>query len=359
MLTVQTQRRWFPTWKPWSAAEDQVDQNLKWRFRWCSKPLQLPDLFLDVSQPLFTSVAWTWRRTPRTSCFIPSRAWRPWRGGLAHYCSTGRAGRDPGIRQVGSTSSAATLWAEANSAPSWSGWTTNCLTLQRLTWEWRRDESILSHLGGVSCFFGSSEALIRWGRSCNLRGERQSRCSMPRPSLCCHFRRCDTQDVKLPPRSSLLFLPSLRDNRGVFSFFQFFYAFLSHAFSELTVYLALKLIFGRKNSVKVCAAIINRFLWINGDLPKKLTTHRAKKKERKQNIPEAKATSGGRKSCDIWKFYQAKVFAFIKPEAEPVKTEGNAVFAQKCHFFVQLGRSSLNLGEFWWLFTADSLLQVR
>lgn len=148
--------------------------------------MQLPDLFLYISQPLFTSVAWTWRRTPRTSCFIPSRAWRPWQGGPAHSCSTGRADRDPGIRQVESTSSAATLWAEANSAPSWLGWTTNCLILQRLMWEWRWDESILSLCPfGVSCFFGSSEALIR---SCNLRGEQQSHCSMPYPSLCCHFR---------------------------------------------------------------------------------------------------------------------------------------------------------------------------
>lgn len=201
MLTVQTQRRWFPTWKPWSAAEDQVDQNQTRRFRWCSNLLQLPDLFLDVPQPPFTSVAWTWRRTPRTSCFIPSRAWRPWRGGLAHYCSDGRADRDPGIRQVASTSSAATLWGEASSAPSWLGWTTNCLILQRLTWEWRWDETILL------CFFGSSEALIRWGRSCNLRGEQQSHRTMPHPRLCCPFGCCDTQDVKLPPHSSLLFPP--------------------------------------------------------------------------------------------------------------------------------------------------------
>lgn len=43
MLTVQTPKRWFPTWKPWSAEEDQVGQNLTWRFRWCSKTRQFPD----------------------------------------------------------------------------------------------------------------------------------------------------------------------------------------------------------------------------------------------------------------------------------------------------------------------------
>lgn len=42
MLTVQTPRRWFPTWKPWSAEEDHVGQNLKWRF---SKTRQFPDEF--------------------------------------------------------------------------------------------------------------------------------------------------------------------------------------------------------------------------------------------------------------------------------------------------------------------------
>lgn len=269
MLTAQTQRRWFPTWKPGSAAKDQVDKNLKRRFRWCSKLLQLPDLLLYDSQPLFTSVAWTWRRTPRTSCFIPSRAWRPWRGGLSHYCSAGRADRDPGVRQVESTSSAATLWAEANSAPSWLGWTTNCFILQRLTWEWRRDESISFHLGGVSRFFGSPERAT-------------VQCLSHPPAVI--LDAGITPDVTLPPRSSLLFLPWVPDNRGVLSFF--------HAFYELTVYLALKLIFGRKSSLKVCAAIINRFLWINGDLPKKSWQQIEQNKKQK--------TEYTRSSSNLW-----------------------------------------------------------